>query len=746
MPALLASAYLLLKILVAVLWARREPRRGADAFVTAFLTAWLLVQLGQTGIIFVLSALRLLAPTPFWLATAASAVAAAIFALRARGNPWTLPTPRKPAFWLLACMALTVVLLWVRAVFLTDFTWDAQTYGIPRIGIWMAWQSVFEHMPSRQLNLYANEWNGELNALAYGLAAAGLDGLSFANVEIFGVGLLTLAWVARQLGAHWTAAFFCALLLGATPAMIGLAVTVKGDLLACVGILMAIGFAVEASRRQDATIPKAAALAALCLATGAKIIVAPFAAVLGLYILSIRPREGLGRVLLLASAAGALFLSRFWINLLVYGNPFQRVRTEEAQLALANLTGSIALLFDHLFEMPSGAYWALTGGLGISFAACLGIFYATGLPRLRDRSHILLMFAALCTALIVLIMVPAAPWSFRYILANLLALMIVPMVQALRAEPLARSTWALAAVATLITGVNLAMVLRDGEFIPNIPLAQIADRHAQITSLERASMMIPEPYLRADTDLIGLDGAVPLDIAILNEINTSILPYVGSRAQNRIHTADSVRGLLTLLASRRHDLAVIAKPPGALGIPTADIEKLGFVAVSDNALYQTFLNADRYRVPQIDTASLQWSAWGAGASPDLSIDPARRSISSSSPVDAGLVSAPIRSDVPVLVRATFAGTINSQSGHAAHLSVHGKHMLLALPPGRYSEERPWTVLIPAHLLKEPASLSFGLGGWSKGQGDLRLTSITLLGLRPRSIAAGLPVASQLTPP
>lgn len=119
----------------------------------------------------------------------------------------------------------------------------------------------------------------------------------------------------------------------------------------------------------------------------------------------------------------------------------------------------------------------------------------------------------------------------------------------------------------------------------------------------------------------------------------------------------------------------------------------------------------------VDLGPEPWTPW-PGTLPGVTLDARTLTVSSATPVDAGLIK-PIRLSAG---RYQFRLQVSGKLTGPAHLSLHGKRKLLPIPPGEYASH---TFEIPFES-SEPVEevLAFGLGGWGTGAGTLTMERLT----------------------
>lgn len=460
----------------------------------------------------------------------------------------------------------------VRAFIFADFTWDAQTYGLARLGLWMNYDSILVHMPTNQINVFCNEWNGELLALVYGLASGSIQGLMFGGVEALLVTCLAAVFLARGLGSSIGWASLVGGVVGSTPVVLGMAGMLKGDLLACGALLLAAGWAVSIARGQWLSF--AMMLAAGALAVGSKVTVAfgmiaicGFGAFMALRVLSARQ---ICAALGTGGALSLIFLSRNAINWIVYGNPLIRVRGEDPVPGLDTLVAGLGyvgpmLTQSSVYRAGEPVYgWLLSAGMGFTFILAVAVAVSRWLrgDTWHPASFILILGAAgavLATAYVL----PIHPWSFRYfapvVLVASVALMAVHQARtSLRRVALVVTTGVIVWQTTYLGWA--------GEINGNGSLSWAVQLLPTISPRDRTLISNPPLKDAYAVDKYAFDGDTEKTFVVLAEFNRPIAMFLGSRAQNRLILTSTTDELMREVARANPDYAVMTKASG--GVPT----------------------------------------------------------------------------------------------------------------------------------------------------------------------------------
>lgn len=543
-----------LKMLAVAGAGRIVRRRWSIDALPSWLIGWLLVHSATVAVFLAASFASAVTAQLVWVWLVVGALA---YPLSGLGR---LRAPRLPDLAVLPIFAVFALMMFRSLVYL-DNTLDAQTYGLVRLGIWMNYQSILVIMPTLQVNVFANEWNGELIGLLYGIAAGSIQGFQFGCVEQLIVLFVSALWLLRGLGAGKSWSILAATAIATTPAVLGLASVVKGDLLACAALVMAAGGLFELRRH-----PVAASMivtASLALAVGSKVTAAVGVAAIAGIALYLVVREGMVR----RAAAGVLLgapiafvtLSRFVVNFIEYGTPLKRVEAEKIAPGLETLWTSL----DYIARMtvtfgPERAAilgWSLAGGAGlvVSFSA---VAFALR-KREQETSHLrtFLIVLSVGATVATAYFVPTYPWSYRYFLP-----MILVVVACLLASVAARWRPKMMAAAIVIIAIDASYMLWPGEINGNNTFAgmvQVGLTHSPL------DISVPE-YMKAEYHFaeLNLDRSRPRSFGVLAEVNRPVSPLVGSRAQNRLYLASNTSELADTLKRHCPNFAVITKPFG----------------------------------------------------------------------------------------------------------------------------------------------------------------------------------------
>jgi len=588
---LAAPALLMLVVKMAVVTSvARGASRFAEDRLASWLMAWVIVHAAMIGIMLCLSAVHALSQAAVW----AVALSSASISIARLGIRQPIPALRIGS----VLFAALAVFMLFRAAFFQEFTLDAQTYGLSRLGLWMNYQTILVHMPTEQVNIFSNEWNGELNALLYGLAAGNIQGFMFGNVEVLLVVFLSVVWLARLLGASEGWSCLVALALATSPACLGLAGTFKGDLLAVAAVVMAAGWAVTFVRSPR---PVFLALAIGCcsLAVGAKITAVfpclAIALVVGweaLRRLKLRP-------LTLGIAMGAVLslplVSRYLANAVVYGTPLKRTSNETMAAGISTFLDSAGFIGRMLLRTgpDSGqAYgWLIAGGLGASGFLCVGIllYQAWRGPRL-DGVRTVLAVAAVLSLAVAAFVVPSQPWAFRYFLPAVMLAAVAFLSVRVKSSITAVL---LSAAAVGVFLANVENLLRPGEINGNSTFTDTLGRSARSTLVDRTFLNYPPLRQDFGFDLIEIDQGRQMNVAVHAYLNRPSAPLIGSRAQNRLTYFETEGGLLASLGHQCFDLVALTKlkPVPLNRDAVRELTSAGYQVITDGELLSLARNS-----------------------------------------------------------------------------------------------------------------------------------------------------------
>jgi hypothetical protein len=467
--------------------------------------------------------------------------------------------------------ALLFAFLVYRSLYFFDVTADAMSYELPRIKFWELHKSVFVVVKSLATNIVVNEWNGELNALWYAVLTGSDQATSFANVEGWLFGVLAFAWIAQLAGANAINAAAIGLALACTPNVLGLATTVKGDLLAIGATTAGVGWVCQ-MRHEDRRAGFLCAAALLGLASGAKFVLLPavlllLAGVAWKYRKDYLPLDS--RALTWFGVITACLMvsnARYLLNWIVFGNPVVRLPGERPAISLATLLGNLEGLLHRIIDpvflgvTQPEEVWVLALGMG-----ALGIVCTVGLVLFPQASlrhwkadFLWIVVALVAGVLPVLLSVPWAPWSFRY---------FAPWIYPPAAIILARLSnsakgacqWRFAALLLVLVFVNVRGVFAGHSEAMPAPSVGIGFRTAiNMGELERKCAF--HPYILSAEN--GLNKtAIPkqkrLQVLVLHNIATFLQPLFGERPYHDLTMVTSVDELLRKLASCRFDVVVV---------------------------------------------------------------------------------------------------------------------------------------------------------------------------------------------
>lgn len=572
---------LILKLAAAAGLAPVLERRLGDR-LSAWLASWLLLTAATNAAMIAASAFGALG-APFiwaWLVAAACFCCARTYRKMLPSFQWRDALAAVP-------LGIVVLVVMARSLIFADFTWDAQTYELVRLGLWMNYGSVLVHMPTGQINVFTNEWNGELISLVYGLAAGSIQALMFGGVEVLLVTCLAAIFLARTLGAAAPWALLVGGVVGSTPAVLGLTGALKGDLLACAGLLMAAGWSLSIASGRWLTI--ALIVASAALAVGSKLSTAfGIAAVLAIAgwtaARTLTAKEIVGGTIV-GGLPALVFLSRKIINLAVYGDPLIRIQGEKPDPGFDSLIAGLKYLGPMLGQFSiytAGAPtygWLLAAGMGLSFVLALATVCARVMWRDGfDRRGAALIAGASLAVLATAYILPTYLWSFRYYLP-----MILVITVALLAARKPTGNWGMAGVLTAVAVIagQISYLGWDGEINGNGSLARALTVLPPASPIDRT--LIANPPLRAayGFDKLDFDRSQSQTFAVLAAFNRPIAPFLGSRAQNRLILASTFDELKDAVGSANPDFVVVTK---VAGVPSPPLQFEQYKVEVDNDL------------------------------------------------------------------------------------------------------------------------------------------------------------------
>lgn len=275
------------------------------------------------------------------------------------------------------CIIILFIFFLYRSCFYYDNTWDALTYEMTRILLYSSYKSIMVFQPTLEFNIFANEWNGELNSLFYVLFTDNDQGMSFGNVEVWLIYLFSIIWFVSLFNVKEYVAVLIGILFATTPIAVGLSMTLKGDLLGWACYILALGFSWKSFKtKKFRDYNFIYAICALGLGCGAKIVLLPGAIILaiGLMIDYLYKRKNL-KFFVISLGLFIVGNLRYVLNIYHYQQPFKHI--EEANYSINNLIENLSGIFNHLMNFKfSGNTWILSHGFGYLGVGILFLFIA----------------------------------------------------------------------------------------------------------------------------------------------------------------------------------------------------------------------------------------------------------------------------------------------------------------------------------------------------------------------------------
>lgn len=331
-----------------------------------------------------------------------------------------------------------------------DSTWDAYTYQIPRIELFVQKETLFVNMCSDAVNIFSNEWNGELNSVFYAIICGTNQGMFLANAENFIYSLLVVYWFCKKIGIESKNVLLAMTWYCSMPVVIFLTMVVKGDFIVISFFLTSIIWLKEYIETQD-EYSLFFLIIGGALAAGSKISMIPFFGLCFVSVLIFLVVENQGKIadvlryvvsiwktLLLSIVCACISCSRYLLNLLYFGQLFKRVESANEKIAVSwqHLQTSVAEMAKTLVECDNmftyeGAVYALGMDMGLVGSLFEILFLpVTVVWLLRDQNRVIrrnksifyVWLPIVGSLLFFLSSTMWFPWSFRYYIPWMLVL------------------------------------------------------------------------------------------------------------------------------------------------------------------------------------------------------------------------------------------------------------------------------------------------------------------------------------
>ena len=742
-------------------------RKYVEDFLESIIAAWVLFYLLEILLLLSISAFHSLTTKCFWIGLFVILLCSLFINYKVNHSHGINTEVAKSEFISytspIAIAGISVIFIWlfVWSFYFYDTTGDAVSYEIPRILYFLQEETLFADAPVYAINLISNEWNGEINGIYYVLAT-GLDqASSFGNVENWIFACLSLAWVGEILGAPQRYRFFVALLIASTPCILGLTMTVKGDMLCIIGMAVSTGFLIQFYRKNIAAY-YLFFMAAISLALGAKIIVAISAVFFIIminwsFLREIRSKHRNIIYLILAVIFSASGLSRFIINIFLYGTPFKRVSGEiNWDFSIIKLFHNLQILllkvsepiFDPLFPLwrNKKIFWSLAHGVGyLGFFVILAAICCAYLLLKREQNTIfsyfkrrnvnvsaysyLIVFGLIAGCVFDMLIIPKVPWSFRYFApwAFVLLLLIVSELLAFIESRSKRyfSIFLMAGYACVMFNVIVSSSI--GESRPTS--FKIA---AERSDLQRKGAF-HQFWFQAFDNFHVLSHVYPKQVLIVDNVAGPIVPYFGNNREMKVQFVNSKD--LFMKRYKEFGLIVFAGNPSSFEDDVTNTLLNDYYNIYNNnvtfnrVFFKIGKNLESGTFLEFKGLREEWMLWGAKENTILDLE--KSTIISSELGEAGFITKkPYRFDhglyaFDLKVEGKVVGLNNS----AGCLGFLGYRKIINIPSGDYNNGEIFRGMI---YLEDYYSghLVFCLGGWSKGKGALRLVDLNIKHIRP----------------
>lgn len=481
----------------------------------------------------------------------------------------------------LFCILLMVFVVAVRNSFIPDLNWDAVTYGYPRLSIWLHYRSVFIEMPSQQNAIFIDEWLGEFLGLPYALITRSMASAMFGQTESYIIYAVSIYLICKRFSNDRVASVCTTLMICSTPSVLGLAASYKGDLLAAAGVVICAFWASSIKETRHPVLIFCLTAWSAAIATGAKLSAfGPSAlfTILALYYLWRHHREKAARAVALALPLSSILMSRYFLNLFHYHNPVIRPDSESSQtgISIDKFLDNMGIIIEHLTKQESANsdFFCLSAGFGFSGIILSILFASDYMKNKAERGAYMALTVAAISTSIMMSIIWAQPWSFRYFLPGISILIAVIGSISTSGFIKRRPSLIIAAISIIVSYANLDSINRNGQFIGWRGIENSIERYEKSSTLE----FINNRQFRPDiVDAFSLDDPKGKSILMSVELDRESLNFVGSAYQNEITHISSTDQAKSALEKKNFDLIVFSfSKRNADKIPYNDMSSFGY--------------------------------------------------------------------------------------------------------------------------------------------------------------------------
>lgn len=469
----------------------------------------------------------------------------------------------------------------VRSLYYYDTTDDAFVQGMPKLGHMLQHHSVFVSYPSATINTFSNENLGEMNALYYMLLTGQDRAAGFGNVEIWLFLFWIFLWIPHSIGVDRKYVGSIALFASTASVVLGLAMTIKTDLIA-MGLLPFAAMACYAYYRDRELRYLFSALVVLLALGASKITVLPAAGLAGLLILFVafqksnNNRPHTFKLILNVLPIALILCSRYIANFFTYGNPVQRALNEKASFSLSHLWATLMGVVKGFLETPNliktinipAHNWVLTKGLGyagypaaFTFLIAIVIFFYMIIQknrRMKNKIEIILSIAPFVLGFLFTAMSTVwQEWSFRYFAPYILIVILLGCAYlALWLHSKGFRDAALLSISALliISVLNGFAAFRQGQAIP-LPLKE----EKKLSLLERKllySSIVKYSELSAIPNLLQIFHSQGTAL-VLEGFSMPYYHFFGVNGNVHVDIAYDSDALISKVSQKNYDIVAI---------------------------------------------------------------------------------------------------------------------------------------------------------------------------------------------